>query len=78
MGIGDKQQPFVPSYRPIRCDVTGKMFAPCAVRSCPHPAVISKYGTGGVANVCIYVCLKCQYAKTYPYYGGVSCEYKQL
>ena len=78
MGMGDKKPPFSPSYEPIRDDVIGKRFAPCAVRSCPEPHVINRYGVGGVANVSIYTCRKCKYVQTYKYHGGVSCGYSKL
>ena len=78
MGMGDKQQTFAPSYAPVRCDVTGKMFTPMCVRSCPHPEVIKKYGVGGKCKVSVYVCRRCRYVKTYPYHGGVSCGYTDL
>ena len=65
-------------YTPKRDDVNGKYFTPGCVRSCPHPKVINKYGTGGVAMVSVYTCRKCQYVKKYPFHGGVGCEYKQL
>ena len=60
----------------IRCDVTGREFYEGAVRSCPHPAMIKKYGTGGVCRVSWYVCSKCKFKRTYPYTGGLGCDYK--
>ena len=75
MGMGDKARPFQPSYEPIRDDVIGKRFTPGAVRSCPEPHVIKKYGVGGVANVSVYTCRKCKYHKDYQWHGGVSCTY---
>ena len=75
MGMGDKKQPFTPSYAPVRCDVSGHLFAPCAVRQCPEPHVIERYGTGGVANVCIYVCRRCKYKVTIQYCGALGCGY---
>lgn len=77
MGANDKKIQFVPSYKPIRDDVIGKDFAPCCVRSCPHPNVISKYGVGGIAHVSIYTCRKCRYVIKHKNFGGVSCGYKQ-
>ena len=62
-------------YDPVRCDVTGKMWTPGAVRECPEPHVRARYGVGGIAHVCVYVCRKCKYVKTYPYHGGVGCGY---
>ena len=61
-----------------RDDVNGKLFSPGCVRSCPHPDVIKKYGTGGVANVSVYTCKKCRYVKKFPMHGGVGCECKKL
>ena len=61
-----------------RDDVNGKLFSLGCVRSCPHPDVIKKYGTGGVANVSVYTCKKCRYVKKFPMHGGVGCEYKKL
>lgn len=75
MGMGDKKLPYTPSYSPIRCDVSGHMFAPCAVRSCPEPHVIERYGTGGVANVSIYVCRKCKYGVADKFCGAMECGY---
>ena len=59
----------------MRDDVTGKEFAPCAVRSCPHPNVIKKYGIGGKANVSVWVCRKCRYHTETKLFGGVGCSY---
>lgn len=64
-------------YDPIRDDVIGKRFSPGAVRPCPHPTVIAKYGVGGVCNVSVYTCRKCKYVKTYKWMGGVSCGYME-
>ncbi len=75
MGMGDKKAPYTPSYEPVRDDVLGKMFSPCAVRSCPEPHVRKKYGVGGVANVSVWTCRKCKYVKTYKWHGGVGCGY---
>ena len=75
MGMGDKQKAFSPFYKSVRDDVAGKYFAESMVRSCPHPNVIAKYGTGGVANVSIYTCRKCKFCKQYDLHGGVSCSY---
>lgn len=75
MGMGDAPKPFEPYHKAIRCDVTGKMFAECCVRSCPHPKVIDRYGVGGKANVCVYVCRKCKHHIEYKYHGGVNCGY---
>lgn len=74
--MGDKKVRYEPSYDPVRCDVTGKLFTPGAVMECPEPHVIERYGVGGKAHVCIYVCRRCKYVKAYPMHGGVSCGYK--
>ena len=76
MGMGDKKIPFVPSYEPIMCDVLLKQFSTRMVRQCPHPKVIERYGTGGVANVSIYVCQKCMYKRTFQYCGAIGCSYE--
>lgn len=75
MGMGDKKQPYRPSYAPVRDDVLGEMFTPGCVRSCPEPHVVRRYGVGGVANVSVYTCRKCRYVKTYQWHGGISCGY---
>ena len=75
MGMGDKKAQYTPSYEPVRDDVIGKMFSPCAVRSCQEPHVIKRYGVGGVANVSVWTCRKCKYVKTYKWHGGVGCGY---
>ena len=75
MGMGDKPIPFKPSNAPVRDDVIGKSFAPCCMRSCPHPKVIQKFGLGGVANVSIYTCRRCKYHRTHKLHFGVSCAY---
>lgn len=77
MGIGDKKQPYVPRYDPIMDDVIGKLFTPGAMRSCPEPHVIARYGTGGVCNVSIWTCRRCKYHINEKYFGGVRCGYKE-
>lgn len=77
MGMGDKPKAFEPSYAPVRCDVSGKMFTPGCVRQCPEPHVIKKFGVGGKANVSVYVCRKCRYVIRHKWMGGVSCGYQQ-
>lgn len=75
MGVGDKPQPFAPSYEPIRDDVIGKRFAPICMRSCPHPKVIAKFGVGGVANVSVYTCRRCQFSRREKLFDGYRCVY---
>ena len=75
MGMGDKPQPFTPTYTPIRCDVTGHMFSPCAVRRCPEPHVIDKYGLGGEAHVSVWVCKTCRYGEKDKYCDAYGCKY---
>ena len=75
MGMGDKKEPYTPKYEPIRDDVIGKRFSPCAMRSCPEPHVLAKYGVGGVANVSVYTCRKCKHQVLFKYHGGVKCGY---
>ena len=74
-GVGDPKPQYRPSYEPIRDDVIGKSFAPCCMRKCPHPKVISRFGVGGIANVSIYTCRKCQFHKDEKWFGGVRCGY---
>lgn len=75
MGMGDRPKPFEPYHKAIRDDVIGKAFSSCAMRSCPHPKVINKYGVGGVCMVSIYTCRRCKHRVEYKYHGGVSCGY---
>lgn len=56
--------------------VLNRMYASCSVRSCPHPAVIAKYGNGGAATVSIYTCRKCKYVERARLYEGYGCSYK--
>lgn len=63
------------SKRTEICDVTGREYYACAVRKCPHPAVIKRYGHKGEANVSIYVCRKCEFSETFEHVGGVGCKY---
>lgn len=71
----DKKPAFEPRYEPVRDDVNGKMFSPGAVRSCPEPNVIKRFGTGGVANVSVYTCRKCRYHQDMKWFGGTKCGY---
>lgn len=77
MGMGDRPKAYTPSYAPILCDVTGKMFAPCAIQQCHEPHVVKRYGTGGVCNVSIYVCRKCKHKLTFQNCGAIGCGYKE-
>lgn len=78
MGMGDKKRPYEPTYGKVLDVVLNLYFAECAVRECPHPSVIKRYGTGGVANVSLYVCKKCKFKETYEGYGGVGCTYGRV
>lgn len=73
MGAGDRQIPFTPSYEPVFDDVLHRMFAPILMRECPNEAVIRRYGTGGKANVSIYVCKKCRYGIKHEMMGAWYC-----
>lgn len=75
--MGDKKIPYVPSYEPIYDDVLHKMFAPVLMRKCPSEAVIRRYGTGGIANVSIYVCKKCIYGQKHKMMGAWYCGLEQ-
>ena len=75
MGMGDGKPPFRPSNKPVRDDVIGREFAACAVRSCPHPKVIQRFGVGGVANVSVYTCKRCKFHREYALHSGIGCEY---
>ena len=77
MGMGDKPIPYTPSYEPVRDDVIGKTFTNGAVRSCPEPHVIRKFGVGGLANVSVYTCRRCRYHTEFENLGGVGCGYKK-
>lgn len=74
MGMGDSKPPYRPSGR-VRDDVIGREFAACAVRSCPEPHVIKRFGMGGVANVSVYTCRRCKYHTEYTLHFGVGCTY---
>ena len=77
MGMGDqfKQKlPYSPVGKPIRCDISGIYFHPCAIRECHDEAVARRYGVGGTAHVSIWVCRKCRHKIEYKYHGGVGCE----
>jgi hypothetical protein len=76
MGAGDKPKTYTPSYAPILCNVTNKLFAPCTIRRCPEPHVIARYGVGGVCNVSVYICRKCKYKKKDPLCGALECGYE--
>ena len=75
MGMGDKPKAFSPHHNTLRDDVIGRAFADCLMRSCPEPHVIKRYGTGGVANVSVYVCRKCRHHIDEKWFGGVRCGY---
>jgi len=61
----------------VRCDVTGYTFPAVSVQECPEPAVIRRYGTGGQADVSIWVCRKCKHAIHYQFFGGIRCGLKE-
>ena len=75
MGMGDKPKAFTPSYAPILCNVSNKLFAPCCMRECKEPHVVDRYGIGGKCMVSIYVCRKCRYCVKDKLCGAVSCGY---
>ena len=60
----------------VRDDVIGVRFPRDSVRSCPHPAVIQRYGTGGVANVSAWTCRKCRFGTRSKYGGLWGCNYE--
>lgn len=74
MGVGDQKPPYRPKGR-IRDDVIGREFAECAVRSCPHPKVIQRFGMGGVANVSVWTCKRCKHHTEFPLHFGIRCDY---
>lgn len=76
MGMGDPKRPYRPGYGKTRCSVCGNTMHDCAVRCCPHPAVIKRYGVDGNAPVCVYCCRRCKYHIKYQFHGGVGCNYK--
>lgn len=75
MGTGDRKAPYQPKHPHIPDAVSGRAFAECAMRSCPHPAVIRRFGTGGEAMVSIYTCKKCKHHTEYQFHGGIGCSY---
>ncbi len=60
------------------CDVTGREYDECAVRHCPHPAVLERFGYDGQVRVCIYVCRKCDFGQTEVNFDAVRCGYKEV
>lgn len=75
MGMGDQKPPFKPNHNRVRDDVIGREFVACAVRSCPHPKVIQRFGVGGVANVSVYTCRKCRFHTEHSLHFGIGCNY---
>ena len=75
IGQGDKPKSFRPSYAPVLCNVTGKMYSPCCVKECKEPHVVERYGIGGKAMVSIYVCRKCKHKVKTPFCGALGCGY---
>lgn len=77
MGMGDVKRPYQPPTFRARCDVDREEYDSRIIRSCPHPAVISRYGRmSGKANVSIYQCRKCQFGDVRPFDGSVGCNYE--
>lgn len=76
MGMGDKEEHYHPTYRKALDMVLNRYYADCSIRECPHPKVIERYGTGGVATVSIYTCKKCKFAERARYFDGYGCGYK--
>lgn len=76
MGMGDQPIPYEPKHYKVRDDVIGKTFASCATRSCPHPGVVKRYGTGGVANVSVWTCRKCRYVTRSKFGELLGCGYE--
>lgn len=60
----------------VRDDVIGRRFPRESIRACPHPAVIKKYGTGGIAKVSIWTCKRCQYGLQSKFGDLVGCGYE--
>ena len=58
-----------------RCDVSGYTYIDSAVRRCPHPKVIARYGHAGKCNVSWLICRKCQFGRKGKYDGGWMCDY---
>ncbi len=75
MGMGDSKKPYEPVHGKVLDVVLNLQFADCAVRECPHPGVIKRYGTGGIATVSIYTCKKCKFSEKAQWYGGWRCGY---
>jgi len=75
VGMGDKKQAYTPSYTPVRCDVSGHMFAPVCIAECKETHVVKRYGIGGRCMVSVYICRKCKYKVKDPYCGALGCGY---
>ena len=68
-----------------RCDVTLKMWRDSLITECHEPHMAAKFGHGGTANVCIYICMgmgshsgkrrPCKYAIKPERIDGVICTY---
>lgn len=76
MGMGDAKPKYRPSHYKLRDDVIGREFVACAMRSCPHPSVIRKFGVGGEANVSVYTCKKCKFHRKFALHAGIGCGYE--
>lgn len=59
------------SNKPILCGRCKRLFYPCAVATCPHPAVNQHFGK----HICMYCCMKCEHHKKITNPGGVTCVY---
>ena len=57
--------------KPILCARCKRLFYPCAVAHCPHPAVNEHFGE----RICMYCCMKCKHHKKITNPGGVTCGY---
>lgn len=61
----------------IKSDVSGLSFHSYAIRQCPHPQVIKRYGHDGIANVSVYDCRKCRFKETMEYTSALGCGYEK-
>lgn len=68
----DKSEKTITLY----CDKCGRPSADCAIRYCPHPAVLRWYGRDEMVKICYYCCQKCRFAEKVGLSPGLGCAYK--
>ena len=60
----------------IKDDVIGRSFDEISVRECKYPAVVKRYGHGGICNVSVYTCKKCKFALRVSFTTALKCGYE--